>query len=111
MTILLDIIILFVIVEAGVIIWRRYAREEAAELPGDLANLGSGLCLMLAVRVAWTNSFPLLVILLVTLAGAAHVVDMVRRFRAQDTAQKKAPRIGAPATASEPNRLIKRGSP
>ncbi len=103
MTILLDIIILFVVVEAGVIVWRRYARGEASEIPGDVAYLGSGLCLMLAVRVAWTNSSALLVILLVTLAGAVHVFDVIRRFRASDTAQKKAPRFGAPAAASEPN--------
>ena len=102
MTILLDLIILFVVVEAGVIIWRRFARGEASEIPGDLAYLGSGFCLMLAVRVAWTNSSALLVILLVTLAGAAHVFDMIRRFRASDTAQKEAPQFGAPVTASEP---------
>lgn len=102
MTILLDIIILFVVVEAGVIIWRRYARGEASEIPGDLAYLGSGFCLMLAVRVAWTNSAAILVILLVTLAGVAHVFDMIRRFRASDSTQKKAPRFGTPATASEP---------
>ena len=102
MTILLDIIIVFVVVEAGVIAWRRFARGEAGELPGDLANLGSGFCLMLAVRIAWTNSSALLVILLVTLAGLAHVFDMTKRFRAAGPAQKKAPRLGAPATASQP---------
>ena len=96
MTILLDLIILFVVVEAGVIIWRRYARGETSELPGDLANLGWGFCLMLAVRVAWTNSSALLVILLVTLAGAAHVFDMMRRFRAPETAQKRRPSLERP---------------
>ena len=96
MTTLLDIIILFVVVEAAVLIWRRYARGEASEIPGDLAYLGSGFCLMLAVRVAWTNSSALLVILLVTLAGAAHVFDMIRRFRASDTAQKGRPSLERP---------------
>ena len=96
MTTLLDIIILFVVVEAAVLIWRRYARGEASEIPGDLAYLGSGFCLMLAVRVAWTNSSALLVILLVTLAGAAHVFDMIRRFRASDTAQKGHPSLERP---------------
>ncbi len=100
MTVLLDIIIAFVVIEAGVITWRRYARGETKELPGDLANLGSGFCLMLAVRVAWTGSFGFLVIVLVTLAGAAHVFDMARRFRGP-MITKKAPRLGAPATASE----------
>ena len=102
MTILLDLIILFVVVEAGVIIWRRYARDEASEILGDLTYLGSGFCLMIAVRIAWTNSSAILVILLVTLAGAAHVFDMIRRFRETGLTQKKAPQFGAPATASEP---------
>jgi len=110
MTVLLDIIIMFVVLEAGVIIWRRYARGEANEIPGDLAYLSSGFCLMIAVRVALTNSSSLLVILLVTLAGAAHVLDMMRRFRALDAVQKKAPRFGAPATALEPE-PAKPGSP
>ena len=82
MTVLLDLLIVFVVVEAAVLIWRRFARGEANELPGDLANLSSGFFLMLAVRIAWTNSSALLVILLVTLAGAGHVLDMTKRFRA-----------------------------
>jgi len=102
MTVLLDIIIAFVVVEAGVIIWRGYARGETSELAGDLVNLASGFCLMLAVRIAWTNSSALLVILLVTLAGMAHAFDMMKRFRARESAQKKAPRFEAPGTATEP---------
>jgi positive regulator of sigma E activity len=96
MTILLDLIILFVLVEAGVIMWRRYARGEASEIPGDLAYLGSGFCLMLAVRVAWTNTSALLVILLVTLAGLVHVFDMIRRFRVSDETQKGRPSLERP---------------
>ena len=101
MTTLLDIIIAFVVIEAGVIAWRRYARGEAGEVPADLANLGSGFCLMLAVRLAWTQSSAFLVILLVTLAGVAHVFDMMRRFRTSGPAKEKAPRLGAPVEASE----------
>ena len=96
MSVLLDIILVLVVIEAAVVIWLRSARGEGAALPADLANLGSGFCLMLAVRLAWANASALLVILLVTLAGAAHVLDMMRRFRAGDGAQKKAPRLGAP---------------
>ena len=96
MTLLLDIIIMFVVVEAGVITWRRYARGEASEIPGDLAYLSSGFCLMIAVRVALTNSSSLLVILLVTLAGAAHVLDMIETFScAGHGAKKGAPVWGA----------------
>ena len=101
MTALLDIIIAFVVIEIGVVIWRRLARGEASELAGDLANLGSGFCLMLAVRLAWTNTSALLVILLVTLAGGSHVLDMMKRFRAVDPAKKKAPGLGAPLSAAE----------
>ncbi len=101
MTVLLDIIIAFVVIETGIVIWRRLARGEAGELLGDLANLGSGVCLMLAVRLAWTNTSALLVIFLVTLAGLSHVLDMRRRFRTVEPAQKKAPQMGAPTTASE----------
>ncbi len=101
MTVLLDIILAFVVVEAGVIMWWRYARGEASEIPGDLAYLSSGFCLMLAVRLAWTNTSALLVILLVTLAGGVHVLDMIKRFRRVDPAKKKAPRLGAPLPAAE----------
>jgi Flp pilus assembly protein TadB len=99
---------MFVVLEAGFITWRRYARGEASEIPGDLAYLSSGFCLMIAVRLAWTNSSAILVILLVTLAGAVHVFDMIRRFRTAET-EKKAPQLGAPATA-EPEQA-KPGSP
>ncbi len=101
MTTRLDIIIAFVVIEAGVIAWRRYARGEANEVPADLANLGSGFCLMLAVRLAWTQSSGFLVILLVTSAGAAHVFDMMRRFRASEPRNEKAPRFEAPVEASD----------
>ena len=104
MTVFLDIIIVFVIVETGVIVWRRFSRGEAAELPGDLASLASGLCLILAVRIAWTNSSALLVILLVTLAGVAHAFDMARRFYAPGIGRKKTPQFGASETVSEPSR-------
>ena len=101
MTVLLDIIIVMVIVETGVIIWRRSSRGEAAELPGDLTNLASGICLILAVRIAWTNSSALLVILLVTLGGVAHAFDMAKRFYGPGIARKKTPQFGASETASE----------
>ncbi len=81
MTLLLDFIIAVVVIEAAALSWWRYGRGEASAIPGDLLNLGSGFCLMLAVRLAWTNSSALLVIALVTLAGAVHVFDMKRRLR------------------------------
>ena len=98
MTVLLDIIIVLVLAETGVIVWQRFSRGEASELPFDLANLASGLCLMLAVRLAWTNSPGFLVILLVTLAGVAHAFDMARHFQTR----KKTPQIGASETVPEP---------
>lgn len=81
MTLLLDMLVAFVAVEAAVLAWWRHARGEANAIAGDLLYLGSGFCLMLAVRLAWTNSSALLVIALVTLAGAVHVFDLKRRLR------------------------------
>ncbi len=103
MTVLLDIILVLVVIEAAAIARWRFGRGEASEIRGDMAYLCSGFCLMLAVRLAWTNSSALLVILLVTIAGAAHVIDMVRRFRTAGAEIKKAPQFGAPVTASKPN--------
>jgi hypothetical protein len=96
---LLDFILVFVTVEAAFIVWRRYSRGEASALPGDLLNLGSGFCLMLAVRLAWTNTSAFLVIALVTAAGIVHAVEMTRRLGRP--AKEKAPRYEAPAVASE----------
>jgi hypothetical protein len=98
---LLDFILVFVTVEAAFIVWRRTSRGQARALPGDLLNLGSGFCLMLAVRLAWTNTSALAVIALVTVAGVVHAVEITRRFRRSDAAQKKAPIFGAPVAASE----------
>jgi hypothetical protein len=102
MTVLLDIILFFVVIEAATIVWRRYARGEASALPGDLANICSGFCLMLAVRLAWTNVSALLVILLVTMAGVAHAFDLARRFRKDGRSIETAPRLKAPVSEAKP---------
>jgi hypothetical protein len=83
MTILLDFLIAFVVIEIAAVAWRRYRRGEIGAFPNDLAHLGSGFFLMLAVRLAWTQESALLVIVLVTLAGVVHAFDMIRRFRAE----------------------------
>jgi hypothetical protein len=79
---LLDFILAFVAVEAVFIVWLRWSRGQAGSLPGDILNLGSGFCLMLAVRLAWTNTSAVAVIALVTVAGLVHAVEMTRRLRA-----------------------------
>ncbi|MBT3070339.1 hypothetical protein KKP04_05595 [Rhodomicrobium sp. Az07] len=82
MTTLLDIILVLVVLEAAVIAAFRVRNNEASAIPADLAYLGSGFFLMLAVRLAWTESSPVFPVLaLVTLAGISHVFDIVRRFR------------------------------
>jgi hypothetical protein len=86
-TLLLDFILVFVVAEAAFIVWRRMSRGEASALPGDLLNLGSGVCLMLAVRLAWTNTSGFLVIALVTAAGVVHAVEMTRRLRSAGPAK------------------------
>jgi hypothetical protein len=78
---LLDFILAFVAAEAAFIVWRRTSRGEASALPGDLLTLGSGFCLMLAVRLAWTNTSAVLVIALVTAAGVVHAIEMMRRLK------------------------------
>jgi hypothetical protein len=101
MTLLLDFILALVAVEAVFIVWLRYSRGQMHALPGDMSNLGAGFCLMLAVRLAWTNTSALSIIGLVMVAGAVHVVEMTRRFRRGELAKEKAPRFEAPATATE----------
>ncbi len=107
---LLDFILVFVVVEAAFIVWRRYSRGQASALPGDLLNLGSGFFLMLAVRLAWTNTSALLVIALVTAAGIVHAVEMTRRLKSGAPANEKAPRYEAPVAASEANRPTERAA-
>jgi hypothetical protein len=98
---LLDFILAFVAVEAAFIVWLRWSRGQANALPGDIMNLGSGFCLMLAVRLAWTNTSGLAVIALVTAAGVVHAVEMTRRLRTSEPAKEQAPRFEAPAAATE----------
>ena len=96
MTLLLDIMLLLVGLEAAAVVWLRFKRGELRALPGDFVSVGSGFCLMLAVRIAWTNSSAIAVILLISLAGVVHAFDMTRRLGAAEPAQKKAPQPGRP---------------
>lgn len=86
MTILLDFLIVFVVAEIAAIAWRRHRRGEIGEFPNDLAHLGSGVFLMLAVRLAWTQESAALVIVLVTLSGTVHAIDLFRRFKTEGKA-------------------------
>lgn len=82
MTTLLDIILVLVVAEAGLLAALRVRNNEASAITSDLAYLASGFFLMLAVRLAWTELSPVLPVLaLVTLAGISHIFDIVRRFR------------------------------
>jgi hypothetical protein len=102
MTILiLDFILACVAVEAAFIVWLRYSRGQASALPGDFVNIGSGFCLMLAVRLAWTNTSASLVIALIMATGIVHAIEMFRRLRKSEPAKEKAPRFEAPVAASE----------
>lgn len=80
MTVLLDIILFLVVVEAAAIIGVRAVNGEMSELPQDLAIVGSGLLLMVAVRLAWMNSSALLILLLLAAGGAIHGYGMLKRL-------------------------------
>jgi hypothetical protein len=101
MTILLDFILASVVVEAAFIVWLRLARGQAGALAGDMSNLGSGFLLVLAVRLAWSNTSAFLVIALIMAAGVVHAVVMTRRLRTSEPAKEKAPRFEAPVAARQ----------
>ena len=107
---LLDFILAFVAVEAAFIVWLRYRRGQAGALPGDILNLGSGFCLMLAVRLAWTNTSALAVIALVTAAGVVHAIEMTRRLRTGGPAKEKAPCSRRPLRRRSRNRPTERAA-
>jgi len=82
MTTLLNIILVVVVAEAAFLVALRLRSDKASEIPSDLAYLGAGFFLILAVRVAWSETSPVLPVLaLLTLGGASHIVDVIRRFR------------------------------
>jgi hypothetical protein len=81
MPVLLDLVLAIVVIEAFIVIGRRYTRGQKHELRFDLANLASGFFLILAVRSALANAPDVHIAGLVSLAGAFHAVDALRRFR------------------------------
>lgn len=78
----IDAILVLVVLEAGLLIWW-HGRTGRGVAPGEfLANLLSGVALMLAVRSAltgawwgWTGAF-------LAVAFAAHLTDLGRRWHA-----------------------------
>ena len=62
-------------------LWRRFARAAAAP-PDFVANLSSGLALMLALRCALQGTGAAAIAALLALAGLAHGLDLLQR-RAQ----------------------------
>lgn len=81
MRVILDLILAGVGVEAFILalLSRKAGRNRAFH--GALANVASGFCLLLAVRLALEGVPDGAVLGLVTLAGAAHAADMLGRFR------------------------------
>lgn len=83
MRLLLDAVIVFTLLE-GAALWLHHAVTGRGLAPGDYAlNMLSGLCLMLAVRVALGASpWPWIAVCLLG-AGLAHGLDIWRRYRRQ----------------------------
>jgi len=79
---LIDAILVVVVIEAVLLLglWRATGRGVA---PGDLAPmLAAGAMLMLALRLTLTGYGWMPVCACLALAGAAHVADLSRRWRA-----------------------------
>ena len=76
-----DLILGFLVLEAAVIIgywvWRKRGIAPADFLPG----LCSGALMLLALRAVLTGSSWVLPTVCLMLAGAAHLVDVLRRWR------------------------------
>ena len=84
---LVEVVIGFTLLEAAVLLWldRRAGRGVA---PRDfLANMMSGLCLMLALRAH--DAGTAVVGLWLLAAGVAHATDLVMRWRRLPAARRR----------------------
>lgn len=77
---LIDAVIGLSLAEAALLAWW-YHRHGRGVPPRDYAlNLASGLCLMLALRLALGGSAPPAIMASVAAAGLLHALDLWRRW-------------------------------
>ncbi len=80
----IDVILFFMLLEAGLLLLLRLRYGRGPTPLGSMANLASGAMIMLAVRNALTGSDWQIIAVLLLAALAAHVTDLVLRFRSLD---------------------------
>lgn len=83
---LVDAVIAFTLCEGLLLTWWHYRTGRGVAPSQFLANLVSGLCLMLALRSALAHGAGAVMLLWVMAAGLAHGVDLWRRWRRENAA-------------------------
>lgn len=77
---LVDIVIALTLIEC-IFLLVFHQIKKCGIAPGDyLLNLGSGLCLMVALRCALVDAAWMWIALLLMASGLAHVTDLWRRW-------------------------------
>ncbi len=76
-----DALIAFTLIEAALLLVYRRRTGKGVAAGDFLANLVSGLCLMLALRAALAGAAWIWILLAVTAAGLAHGIDLWRRWQ------------------------------
>lgn len=77
---LVDLAIAFILAEAALLLVYRRLTGRGPAMRDCLPNLAAGLCLMLAARAAFAPDPGLQVAGWLLAAGAAHAIDMKRRW-------------------------------
>lgn len=77
----IDALIAFTLIEA-LALWAWHRSGRGGVEPGDLLpNMGSGLCLMLALRAALSGAGVGVIALCISGSGLAHAWDLRRRWK------------------------------
>jgi hypothetical protein len=83
---LVDGVIVFTLCEGLLLAWWFHRTGRGVAPSQFLANLVSGLCLMLALRSVLAHGAGSMMLLWLTGAGLAHGVDLWRRWRRENAA-------------------------
>jgi len=82
---LVDMVIVFTLLEcAALVVYRRITGKGVAGRD-FIANMASGLCLMLALRCAVQDAGSVWIALFLAAAGGAHGLDIWMRWRRSET--------------------------